>query len=207
MKALLLKDVYLARTFAGISTLFVIFFYALIVGLRAAANTDDLIIGQLISQASLLFSMSFLHLTVGANSIFARMIPCSKRARVCELYIVLSFIALCFLMIQSLSYGIFSTLKDSFNAEVCLHALFENASLFFTMFAIYGFITAVERKSNQKTGLNFVLLSCAVTIIATWLIEIVIPLKTYAIIAVCALFLYIISWILSIKFYRDKEIC
>ena len=206
MKALLLKDIYLTKKFSNIIMIICVWLYCWMLGLDQATDESSMFRIILAPLMMVTFSISYLRLVAVNTNIFWCTFPYSKKDKASEIYAVSLFVFVSSLIIASLSYLIFGLLFGELSLITYITLILEITFIFLMLFAIVGLFVCLSAKSSA----DFKEILCAVTIVgirfAITKLLLDNSVLVWAILAAVALISFVASWIISVKFYKEKEI-
>lgn len=215
MKALLLKDIYMLKNFTSIITLACILLYAWILGLYQVYTVNEISMGMSTLSMFLgplmvvIFSISFLNMVGGTHNAFWASLPYSKKSRACEIYIILSFIAISVLIASTVGYVVCGYVFERLAFTEYISLIFETSFILFLSLARYGLDASLRKRSDS----NKPSIRCALYAVAVVTVRFAInkflpdtPIWGWGIIAALSLVVFAVSWIISVKFYKEKEV-
>lgn len=208
MKALLLKDIYLAKKFPNIITLICVWSYALLLGTMVADTTEDMgfFLELLYPACMLIFMMSLIWSLVGKANVFWATLPYGKKARASETYMVSLIVVLIALLLASAGYIIVGFGFGTFDTTTYICLILELTFLFFLSAGSVGFLRAISSKANigLKEFLNVSGILCINFVVNKITLDTELWLRIG--LTVFALIAFVAFWMASIKFYKEKEI-
>ena len=132
--------------------------------------------------------------------------PYSKKDKASEIYAVSLFVFVSSLIIASLSHLLFGLLYGELSLTTYIILVLEVVFIFLMLFAIVGLFVCLSAKS----GADFKELLCALAVVgirfAVNKLMLDNSVLVWAILAAVALIAFVASWIISVKFYKEKEI-